>query len=86
MKSQILYVLCLAANLPLLAQDLKAYQIFDREGKYVDFEHLVESAAGSEVVLFGELHNKPISRPPFILSANLVPLVLFRYTNQLRYL
>lgn len=44
----------------LNAQDKKAYQLFDKKGKKVNFEKVVKAAAKTEVVLFGEFHNNPI--------------------------
>jgi uncharacterized iron-regulated protein len=41
--------------------DLPAYQIFNEKGKSSDFDKLVNAAAKADVVLFGELHNNPIS-------------------------
>lgn len=57
------YILVLVAVFTfghLNAQDKKAYQLFDKKGKKVNFEKVVKSAAKSEVVLFGEFHNNPI--------------------------
>ena len=42
------------------AQDKKAYQLFDKNGKKVTFEKLAKAALKSEVVLFGEFHDNPI--------------------------
>ncbi len=44
----------------LSAQDLKAYQIFDKEGQPVIYTDLLQQASESQMVLFGELHNNPI--------------------------
>lgn len=41
--------------------DLPAYQIFNEKGKSSDFDKLVNAAAKADIVLFGELHNNPIS-------------------------
>lgn len=48
------------STVTLSAQDLRAYQIFDKDGKTVDFETMFQYASQTEVVLFGELHNNPI--------------------------
>ncbi len=48
------------STVALSAQDLKAYQIFDKEGKIVTFQALFQQASENDVVLFGELHNNPI--------------------------
>ncbi len=45
----------------LSAQDLKAYQIFDKNGQPVNFLSMADVAASADIVLFGELHNNPIS-------------------------
>ncbi|MFN2394519.1 MAG: ChaN family lipoprotein [Bacteroidales bacterium] len=43
------------------AQHLAAYRIFDKDGNPAAFEDMLESAQQSDIVLFGELHNNPIS-------------------------
>jgi uncharacterized iron-regulated protein len=45
----------------LWSQPLPAYQIFDKDGLKVDFGTMAESSSKTTVVLFGELHNNPIS-------------------------
>ncbi len=42
------------------SSDYKAYQIYTKTGKKVDFEDLIKSSAESDFVFFGELHNNPI--------------------------
>jgi uncharacterized iron-regulated protein len=57
------HILILVAVFTLVnlnAQDKKAYQLFDRKGKKVNFEKVVKAAEKTEVVLFGEFHNNPI--------------------------
>ena len=49
-------VICSISN----AQDKKAYQLFDKKGKKVNFEKVVKAAENTEVVLFGEFHDNPI--------------------------
>jgi uncharacterized iron-regulated protein len=44
----------------LQAQDLRAYQIYNAEGKAVSFGEMAEELSDADVVLFGELHNNPI--------------------------
>jgi uncharacterized iron-regulated protein len=44
-----------------LAQDKKAYQIFDKNGKKVSYKKLLKEAGTTQVVLFGEFHNNAIS-------------------------
>jgi uncharacterized iron-regulated protein len=60
-KNLLLLVIIIFANSTLPAQNLKAYQIFDKNGQPVNFTNMVDVAAGSDIVLFGELHNNPIS-------------------------
>ena len=43
------------------AQDKKAYQLFDKDGKKVSYKKLLKAAEGTQVVLFGEFHNNAIS-------------------------
>lgn len=45
----------------LSAQNLKAYQIFDKTGQPVNFSTMADAAVNSDIVLFGELHNNPVS-------------------------
>ncbi|WP_432672283.1 ChaN family lipoprotein [Flavobacterium sp. SM2513] len=52
----LLLAICSIGN----AQDKKAYQLFDKKGKKVNFEKVVKAAAKTEVVLFGEFHDNPI--------------------------
>lgn len=41
--------------------DKPAYRLFDVTGKKTTYEKLLKDAVGCEVILFGELHNNPIS-------------------------
>ncbi|MFZ4106493.1 ChaN family lipoprotein [Flavobacterium sp.] len=43
------------------AQDKKAYQLFDKDGKKVSYKKLLKAAEETQVVLFGEFHNNAIS-------------------------
>lgn len=43
------------------SQSLAAYQIFDQNGVKVDFGAMLGASSKTTVVLFGELHNNPIS-------------------------
>lgn len=38
-----------------------AYDLFDNKGKSVKFKNLVKDAEKADIILFGELHNNPIS-------------------------
>jgi len=53
----LLFVYCQALN----AQDLPAYQLYNSRGKKVSFEKMATAANQSELVLFGEFHDNPIS-------------------------
>jgi uncharacterized iron-regulated protein len=44
-----------------MSYDKPAYQLFDVNGKKTTFSKLIKDAEGCEVILFGELHNNPIS-------------------------
>jgi uncharacterized iron-regulated protein len=59
MKKLILLLLLSTCTI-LNAQHKKAYQIFDKKGKKVNFEKLVKASLETEVVLFGEFHDNPI--------------------------
>lgn len=41
--------------------DQPAYNLFDKKGKEARFKDLVKDAASSDIILFGESHNDPIS-------------------------
>ena len=43
------------------AGDKPAYIIYDSQGKKVDYTQMIDAAAKSEIVLFGEQHNNPIA-------------------------
>lgn len=43
------------------AQDKKAYQLFDKNGKKVTYDKVLKSALKTQVVLFGEYHNNSVS-------------------------
>ena len=58
---RILALVSLFILLTAMRGDLPAYQIFNEKGKSSDFGKLLNAAADADVVLFGELHNNPIS-------------------------
>ncbi|WP_281613447.1 ChaN family lipoprotein [Flammeovirga sp. SubArs3] len=60
MKQLLLSTILLFTSLIVNAQ-LKAYQIFDKEGKEVTFEEMSKALEQYDVVFFGELHNNPIA-------------------------
>jgi len=43
------------------AQEKKAYNLFDSEGNEISFEDMADRLKESDIILFGELHNNPIS-------------------------
>ncbi len=47
-------------SLSSVAQDKKAYQIFDKNGKRTSYEKLLKAGEKAEVVLFGEYHDNSI--------------------------
>lgn len=44
-----------------IAQEVQAYQIFNKKGKKTSFKKMARDAEKSRVVLFGEVHNDPIA-------------------------
>jgi len=62
-RRQITWVLplLLSGTVTLLQAQKPAYTIFDSDGKKVKYEKVVQEASGADVILFGELHNNPIS-------------------------
>lgn len=45
----------------IVTGQLEAYKLFDRNGKSVKFSKVINSSNRADVVLFGEIHNNPIS-------------------------
>lgn len=45
----------------LNGQGVRAYEIFDSQGKKVTFEKMVKELSGADIIFFGELHNDPIA-------------------------
>lgn len=60
MKSIILS-LSLCLGISTFAQDKPAYVLYNSKGKKVSYASLIKLANTSDVVLFGEFHNNPIS-------------------------
>ncbi len=56
---RITFILLLLA-LRLQAQDLKAYQLYDKNGEEITFQEMNEQLLEADIILFGELHNNPI--------------------------
>ena len=61
MKKLLLF-LCLAMmGLSLQAKDKPAYVLYNSKGKKVGYDKMLKALLKQEVVLFGEIHNNPIS-------------------------
>jgi len=43
------------------SQNKSAYKLFDKDGNEAEYSELLSSALNSRIILFGELHNNPIS-------------------------
>lgn len=57
---KITFSIFLFATIISVAQDKKAYQIFDKKGKKSSYEKLLKSGEKAEVVLFGEHHDNSV--------------------------
>jgi uncharacterized iron-regulated protein len=60
MKAKFL-ILFFGISFILQAQDKKAYQLFDQNGKKTTYDKLLKASSKTQVVLFGEFHNNAIS-------------------------
>ncbi len=58
---KIFYILFLINTVFAFSQDKPAYQLFDAKGKKTTYKKLLKSSENSELVLFGEYHDNPIS-------------------------
>jgi len=58
---RLLFIIGLAFMAMALRSDLPAYELFNQKGKEVKYKKLLKDALEADVVLFGELHNNPIS-------------------------
>jgi uncharacterized iron-regulated protein len=54
-------ILFLVLSLTLQARDKPAYILYNAQGKKVSFSKMIKQIARQDIVLFGELHNNPIS-------------------------
>jgi len=61
MKRLIFVIFFLITAIIGFSQEKKAYQLFDKKGKKVDYGKLLIAAEKAQVVLFGEYHNNAIS-------------------------
>ena len=57
---KIIFSIFLFATIISVAQDKKAYQIFDKNGKKSSYEKLLKVAEKTDVVLFGEYHDNSV--------------------------
>jgi uncharacterized iron-regulated protein len=60
-KRTILSLLVISVMMISMKSDKPAYNLFDSRGKITKYKNLLQDASGADVVLFGELHNNPIS-------------------------
>ncbi len=61
MKAILIFSLSIFIFSTALAQKMDAYQIYTSNGKKTSFSKLIKDANASEIILFGEFHNNPIS-------------------------
>ena len=61
MKTIIVFVLAGLITSVARGQEKEAYHIFNANGKKVTYEKMLKSLKSADIVLFGELHNNPIS-------------------------
>lgn len=74
-KTAFVFIFALAMLLPRqpVSAGKPAYQLFTAEGQKVTYADLLAIAGGSDIVLFGELHNNPIAHwLQFELSRDLI--------------
>ena len=84
MKNIITSILLFATILSV-AQDKKAYQIFDKKGKKSSYEKVLKASEKTDVVLFGEIHDNSLvhwlqleftkdlaQRKPLVLGAEML--------------
>ncbi len=82
---KITFSIFLFATIISVAQDKKAYQIFDKKGKKSSYEKVLKAAEKSDVVLFGEYHDNSVvhwlqleftkdlaQRKPLVLGAEML--------------
>ena len=59
MKKSLIVISCLFV-ISAFAQDKKAYQLFDKNGKKTAYSKLLKATLNTQVLLFGEYHNNSI--------------------------
>lgn len=57
---KITFCILLFATFISVAQDKKAYQIFDKKGKKSSYEKVLKASEKTDVVLFGEIHDNSL--------------------------
>ena len=60
MKRVLLVLLAINFLSVSFAQDKKAYQLFTKEGKSVNYNKMMKDLKEADIVLIGEMHNNPI--------------------------
>ncbi len=60
-RASVLFVLLIFVVQMAFAGDKPAYVIYDKSGKKVSYETLLNQSVKADIVFFGELHNNPIS-------------------------
>lgn len=60
-KIHLLFLIGISVLAMAMRSDLPAYSLFDQKGKEIKYKKLLKAAIEADVVLFGELHNNPIS-------------------------
>ena len=81
----ITFSIFLFATIISVAQDKKAYQIFDKKGKKSSYEKVLKASEKTDVVLFGEIHDNSVvhwlqleftkdlaQRKPLVLGAEML--------------
>lgn len=61
MKKYLFSFLITLISISAYSQEIHPYKLYDKSGNRVEFKDLVKSTKGSDIVLFGEIHNNPIS-------------------------
>lgn len=61
MKHILFFYFLFITTLPAYNQEKDAHVLFDKKGKKVTYEKMFEELAKKDIILFGELHNNPIS-------------------------
>lgn len=61
MKKIIILIIFAAFSIHGITQEIAAYKLYDGKGNEIQFKDIVELVSNADIVLFGELHNNPIS-------------------------